>query len=299
MSRCSWTLMAMLAIGLAPEAQGSGNTKPQEPVRLEMRKAPPLVGSGQLIGIPIKSETLETYGQVEDLILHPAGNLAFAVGSYSGSMDLEKRLFVMPWSVLEFDAENKLLKTGLSEEQMKKVPRFKSDEWPELTDMHWWRNADKDERFKKELKEDGNPVAASATLAPAERLFRLDGVKGEQVYTLADEKVGEIRELGLDPRTGRVSFAVLSVGGFLGTGDKAIAVPWEAFRVVPDPQSPELVRFALETTRERLQEAPGFVAAAVEEQVKDPAWILSVYEFYSVPPYWTVPPAKEAPGPKN
>ena len=52
---------------------------------------------------------------------------------------------------------------------------------------------------------------------------------------------------------GRVAYAVLSFGGFLGMGDKLFAIPWQAFTV--DQDSEKLV---LNVTKDKLDNAPGF-----------------------------------------
>lgn len=278
----------LIPLMLLAAATVSGAQETGESTGLELRKAPPLTGTAQLIGIPVKNEKLETYGQVEELVLHPDGQVAFVVASYSGWMDMEGRQFVMPWSVLDFDREAGVLTTALTADQMRKVPRFRSEEWPDLEDFEWWKSVDADRRFRRVMKEEGGVVQASTSLAPTKMLFRVGNLKGQQIYSMADEKIGEIRELAVDTITGRVSFAVLSVGGYLGSGEKDVAVPWGAIRIVPDPSDPGIVRLALDVSRERLAAAPAFVAADVTEQTKDPAWVLSVYEFYGVSPYWAL-----------
>jgi hypothetical protein len=49
-----------------------------------------------------------------------------------------------------------------------------------------------------------------------------------------NENVGSIREIMIDVPSGRVAYAVLSVGGFLGMGDRLFAIPWEALVVDED-----------------------------------------------------------------
>lgn len=67
------------------------------------------------------------------------------------------------------------------------------------------------------------------------------------------KQLGDIKDLMIDTESGKVSYAVLSFGGFLGMGDKYFAVPLEAMRV--NAQDECLV---LDTTKEHLEQAPGF-----------------------------------------
>src|SRR5438874_2848272 len=76
------------------------------------------------------------------------------------------------------------------------------------------------------------PAAASHTLpaaAQASRHMRDDQIRaskliGAAVYDPADQKIGTVDELVLNP-DGKVADVVLGVGGFLGAGEKHVAVP--------------------------------------------------------------------------
>lgn len=60
--------------------------------------------------------------------------------------------------------------------------------------------------------------------------YRTSKVVGATVVNEANETVGTIDDLIVTP-TSRVPFAVLSVGGFLGMGEKFVVVPYSALRV--------------------------------------------------------------------
>ena len=57
---------------------------------------------------------------------------------------------------------------------------------------------------------------------------------GSKVKNLSGENVGTVQHLLINPRTGRVFYAVVSIGGFLGMGEKALIVPWPALEVARD-----------------------------------------------------------------
>ena len=57
----------------------------------------------------------------------------------------------------------------------------------------------------------------------------------------------------LDVRRGRVAYAVLSSGGFLGIGDKLLAIPWSALTLDTDHKC-----FRLAATSEQVRNSPGF-----------------------------------------
>src|SRR5689334_623555 len=58
--------------------------------------------------------------------------------------------------------------------------------------------------------------------------------KGEKVVNERGERLGDIKEIMLDVGSGRVAYAVLEAGGFLGIGEKLFAIPWRALTLDTD-----------------------------------------------------------------
>jgi sporulation protein YlmC with PRC-barrel domain len=76
---------------------------------------------------------------------------------------------------------------------------------------------------------------------------------GVDVCNHKAEMLGRIREIVLDHHTGKVTTAILSVGGVLGFGQKCFSVPWNALTIEPQKN-----RFVLNVEREHLKNSPGF-----------------------------------------
>jgi sporulation protein YlmC with PRC-barrel domain len=101
---------------------------------------------------------------------------------------------------------------------------------------------------------------------PTDRPARAEGpvlqagnLLGADVHNLNNDKVGDISDLIIDPQSGYVVYGVLSHGGFLGIGDKLIAIPWHAFDKQPGDE-PGSVRVFLDTNKDKLEAAPSFKA---------------------------------------
>ncbi len=114
---------------------------------------------------------------------------------------------------------------------------------------------------------------------PGPRLMGADTLIGENVYNHKDEDLGDIKEIMLDMNTGRVAYAVLSFGGFLGMADKLFAVPWDALKL-----DTENKRFILNVDKERLESAPGFDKDKWPDMV-DPAWQNTISSYYGTTTY--------------
>jgi sporulation protein YlmC with PRC-barrel domain len=75
---------------------------------------------------------------------------------------------------------------------------------------------------------------------------------GMKVQNLENEKIGSVNDLVFDPTNGKISYAVLSVGGFLGVGDKLIAVPITSLKARPGAN-----HLVLNMDRNKVESAPG------------------------------------------
>ena len=69
---------------------------------------------------------------------------------------------------------------------------------------------------------------------PYRRVLAASTLAKDDVYNRLNEKVGSIQEIMIDVPTGRVAYTVLSVGGFLGMGDRLFAIPWRALTLDED-----------------------------------------------------------------
>lgn len=81
-------------------------------------------------------------------------------------------------------------------------------------------------------------------------------LEGSYVYGANDESVGEIDSLVLG-EDGKVSHVVINVGGFLGIGEKPVAVTFEELQILQE-QDGDDVRIYIDSTQERLEAQPEY-----------------------------------------
>ena len=65
-------------------------------------------------------------------------------------------------------------------------------------------------------------------VGPGPHLMGANALTGNDVYNHKGEDLGDIKEFMLNMKTGEVSYAVLSYGGFLSIGERLFAVPFKA-----------------------------------------------------------------------
>jgi hypothetical protein len=110
-------------------------------------------------------------------------------------------------------------------------------------------------------------------------LIGSDKVDGTAVYGADEKKIGSIDRVMIDKISGKVAYAVLSFGGFLGMGEDYYPVPWQMLEYDTD-----LGGYRVDLTKDQLDRAPKYSKST------DFNWSREneqrVYDYYRVPPYW-------------
>ena len=100
----------------------------------------------------------------------------------------------------------------------------------------------------------GQDGAQFGTTVPADAVS-ISAYYNEDVYDTQDNKIGDVNDILLD-KDGRVSTVIIGVGGFLGVGEKDVAVPFTALKVAEKAGDRYLV---INATKEALEKAPGYI----------------------------------------
>jgi sporulation protein YlmC with PRC-barrel domain len=105
-------------------------------------------------------------------------------------------------------------------------------------------------------------------------------VTGTNVYDTKGESIGSIYDIMLDKKSGKVVYAVMSFGGFLGMGNDYHPLPWSMLKY-----DTGVGGYVVGLSKDKLQGSPHYAAGA------DPGWGNRDYEtklhsYYGVGPYW-------------
>jgi hypothetical protein len=110
-------------------------------------------------------------------------------------------------------------------------------------------------------------------------LIGSDKVDGTAVYGSDQKKIGSIERVMIDKQSGKVAYAVLGYGGFLGMGEEHYPTPWSSLTY-----DTSLGGYRIAVTKDQLEKAPKYS--------NDNDWDWSrqndeqVYSYYSAKPYW-------------
>lgn len=298
------TVLASLALPLAVASVSLGQMAPpadpgiQKDVANQMKQETAVpIRASKLIGMDVYNHQDKHLGAIKDVVLDQTGtNVGYAVVAYGGAFGIGDKLFAIPYRSLEYSSvKDSRIYLAIDEQAIRSAPGFNKDAWPDkAASADYFKQAD--QYYDKNglarpagVRMEGAapaPVVAGAPVPVTEGLTwnrRLTSLLGTNVQSPTGEKLGDIKDVILDWRTGKVQYDVLSFGGTMGIGDKLFAVPPTALTSKTD--SKELI---LGIDQQRLKDAPGFDKDNWPN-FTDAQWQKTNDQFYTPQPAITTP----------
>ena len=112
-------------------------------------------------------------------------------------------------------------------------------------------------------------------------LISSEDVEGTEVYGANGDNIGEIDHLMIDKVSGRVAYAIMSFGGFMGLGHSHYPVPWGTLKY-----DTSLAGFRTNITEHQLKDAP----AVSDDSWGDRDWEIRTHRHTTAPHYWELGP---------
>jgi len=119
-------------------------------------------------------------------------------------------------------------------------------------------------------------TSENTTIDGTSRLIASNRVEGTAVYNRQGEKLGSVYNFMVDKRSGKVEYAVMSFGGFLGMGDSYHPLPWNVLNYDTSRGG-----YVVDLDKRALEGAPSYKAG--EEPAYDRAYGEDFYRDYRVP----------------
>ena len=115
--------------------------------------------------------------------------------------------------------------------------------------------------------------ATNVATDETDRLIASDKVEGTAVYNRQGESLGSVYNFMVDKYTGKVAYAVMSFGGFLGIGDSYHPLPWESL-----DYDPKVGGYVVDLDRSKLEGAPTYRSS--DNPWSDREYGRRVYDYY-------------------
>jgi hypothetical protein len=122
--------------------------------------------------------------------------------------------------------------------------------------------------------------ALDTTARETHSLIGSDKVEGTAVYRSNGEKVGNIERVMIDKLSGKVAYAVMSFGGFMGIGEDYYPLPWSLLTY-----NPRLEGYEVNVSEQQLKGAPKYSTHETWDWNRRGQ---AIDDYYHVPPYWGV-----------
>lgn len=241
-----------------------------------------LIKFGALENTTVKNHEGKDIGHIDEVMVDPqTGNVRYAALSFGGLLELGDKKFAIPLEAMDIQSEDRIV-FNVTKEKLEEKEGFDKDNWPSHADSRWAGHRAGQQGTGQQAGKPSGTQQGSMSPKKSSKLI------GMEVKNRQDEQLGKISELYLDPDRSRVVYACMSHGGILGIGDKHFAVPWQSFETNKQDV------LVLDIPRSQLENAP-YAAAAERDTWYDPDWVVSVYQYYKVEPYWVTAARQDAP----
>lgn len=287
---CAWPVAAQEPAKTPPPQQK------EKPATASATMDKRMVVKGEaVLGADLRAGS-EDIGDIKDLVVDRDGQILYAILDIDEGDD---RRVAVPWNTLKTavkktgdDPDDNDFEVAVDMERLRTAPTFEDKKWPNLASADWSRETDEFFRGgdKTAPRPAGTPAGEPAGAKPAGMAksiaFRATKLAGCQVATSSGKNAGEIENLAIDPKGGRISFVVLSTGGFLGLGEDHHAIPMQAFTFSTEDGDPDDLKCRLNIPESKLEGAPKFDKSNWDA-AGDVAYVEKIYTHYGYPPYWS------------
>jgi sporulation protein YlmC with PRC-barrel domain len=108
-------------------------------------------------------------------------------------------------------------------------------------------------------------------------LISADRVRGAPVFDTLGEKLGHIEDVMLQKVSGRVAYAIMASGGFLGAGERRHPLPWSMLTFDGDKNG-----YVIPITRHQVESAPALSPDDIDTDA-DSAWAEAIHAHHGLP----------------
>jgi len=276
---CVTGFMCLSLVGLTNAEEKKNEAKKTEATAKNVQDKAATRGmvhrASEIAGMTVKDSAGKELGTVKDTVINvTSGQIDYAALSYGGFLGLGDKLFAVPFDAFthrhDVSADKHFLVLNVDEETLKRAPGFDPNKWPNFADPQFSTGIDKYyHKFRTprgaltieskpgqiKIEVDANRSVTAKSSQPI--LHRASHIMGMTVRNAASKDLGSVNDLVIDMETGKVRYAALSYGGFLGLGDKLFAVPWSAFDCQYNAGSKEY-HMVLNIDEATLRKASGF-----------------------------------------
>ncbi|WP_410508688.1 PRC-barrel domain-containing protein [Methanosarcina hadiensis] len=277
---------------------GMGAMAAREGSEFAAREGPEFLSASTIKGDKVINTAGEDLGKIEELMVDlNDGRIAYTVLSFGGFLGLGDKLFAIPWKAFSLRVHDHAFVLDVPKETLEKAEGFDKDNWPVTSrewlsrtydyygyEPYWQREATERTGLPGEMGSERVSSTEGTASRENPEFLSAGTMKGDKIINQAGDDLGKLEEIMIDLEHGRVGYAVLSFGGFLGMGDKLFAIPWQSLSLRVHEHA-----FVLNIPKDVLENAEGFDKDRWPLTREE---LLRTYKYYGYQPYWQVTTAE-------
>ena len=242
--------LALASPSLATDKGDSTTARPASPMTRQTTQ----IDTQKLIGHNIVNAENDKIGSVNSVMLGRQGSVQAVIVNVGGFLGLGERNVAIDWADIQVSPDGKKITTALSKDQLKALPEF-----------HYAGDVKRGTAFTAPTGT-ARPDTAKAEKAPPAgkngptvditslTAYKSTAIVGAKAVSVNDENVGEVKEL-LIGANGLVRGALISVGGFLGIGERNVVVDWRDLSISQDGKD---LRVLVKLNKDQLKALPEY-----------------------------------------
>lgn len=238
---------------------------------------PGLVDASVLEGRTVKNPQGEELGEIERLLVDPrSGRVRYAVIEVDKAWQWNDPKVEVPFQSLQVtgQGDEPTIVLDTTKERLEKAPRFRDDNMQAMSGAReasdtiyrywsilWFEDPTPANQTARNDAASGAPASATARDSRRDQadrgkqaFIRAQQIDDARLYDKEGKDIGEVSDVLLDENTGRIHFAVLDIGGWLGVDETHVLASWDQLQA----RGGESGGYTVAADREKLRTAPRF-----------------------------------------
>lgn len=206
-------------------------------------------------------------GEINDVIISQNGKVTAVILGVGGFLGMGERDVAVSMDAIkvvqeEGDSDDRFLVVKTSKEMLVKAPEFDRNMGEEMEAEADAKVAEAEMASETAIRRPmlTRPMYQREGYADAEmemvQALTAEDIQGSYVYGANDETVGEVDSLVMGD-DGKVAHVVINVGGFLGLGEKPVAVTFDELQILKNVDGDDF-RIDIDSTQEALEAQPEY-----------------------------------------
>ena len=199
--------------------------------------------ASKMIGRTVFNSAGEKIGEVESALIDQDGKVRYVIVGVGGFLGLGQRDVALRWDQLTMADNDQKIVVNMTKEQLSALPAHRFADASSKGKVYAY---DEDLKTNAYLTNDAGVAMAPNSAVDTKKLI------GRKIKNAAGDTVGEIESVLVD-QAGNVRYVVVAVGGFLGIGEKHVALSWDSLNISDNGE-----KVVADVTKESLKGLPDY-----------------------------------------